>query len=215
MAGASGGERPLDVFLAGARFIVRHPALRTLTVLLTALSALIFGVNDVLIYHLKHDLGQTGGAVGYVLAAGIAGTLSGSAVVARVRRRFGFAATWIGAWALCGPAVAAVGLADRVPVVAVAATGVLFCTGVAGIASMSLRQEVTPPPLLGRVTSAFWTMHASLAPVGATVLTAAAAGFGAAATLAVAGALCTAIALSALLTPLRKATAVSAVDPDT
>ena len=34
----------------------------------------------------------------------------------------------------------------------------------------SLRQQVTPDHLLGRVTSAFWTVHFSLGPVGAAVL---------------------------------------------
>ena len=30
---------------------------------------------------------------------------------------------------------------------------------------MSLRQEVTPGRLLGRVTAAFWTIHFSLGPL--------------------------------------------------
>lgn len=36
---------------------------------------------------------------------------------------------------------------------------------------MSLRQLVTPDALLGRVTAAFWTIHYSLAPLGAAVFT--------------------------------------------
>jgi MFS family permease len=201
--GAADEHRTLDVFLAGVRFIARHPVLRTLTALLTVVSAIAFGLTDVVIYHLKHGLGQSDDTVGYVLGVGIVGTLLASALVARVRRRLGFAATWVGATALCGVAMAGIGLATSVPVVAVAATGVLFCNGVAGIASMSLRQAVTPPHLLGRVTAAFWTMHKALAPLGAAALTASAARFGVTATLATAGALCTATALLALLTPLR------------
>ncbi|MGH1553056.1 hypothetical protein ACRAWF_16695 [Streptomyces sp. L7] len=42
----------------------------------------------------------------------------------------------------------------------------------AGTCSMSLPpQEVTPEHLLGRVTSAFWTVHYAAAPIGAAVLT--------------------------------------------
>ena len=43
---------------------------------------------------------------------------------------------------------------------------------------MSLRQEVTPDHLLGRVTAAFWTIHFSLGPLGAALLTWAAGRFG-------------------------------------
>ncbi|MEU8074906.1 MFS transporter [Catellatospora citrea] len=205
--GPETGTRPMDVLLAGARFIARHPVLRPLTVLLTVLSSLTFGLTDVVIYRLKHDLGQSDGTVGYVLAVGIVGTLLGSVAAARLRRRYGFAPTWTGAWALCGVAMAGIGLAGRVPLVAGAATAVLGCTAVAGIVSMSLRQEVTPAPLLGRVTSAFWTLHSALTPLGAAALTAAAAGYGSAATLIGAGVLCTATAATALCTALFRTSA--------
>ncbi|GAA1400744.1 MFS transporter [Catellatospora coxensis] len=208
------GDRPMDVLLAGARFIAGHPILRPMTVLLTVLSSLTFGLTDVVIYRLKHDLGQSDGTVGYVLAVGIVGTLLGSVAVTRLRRRYGFAPTWTGAWALCGVAMAGIGLAGRVPVVAAAATAVLGCSAVAGIASMSLRQEVTPAPLLGRVTSAFWTLHSALTPLGAAALTAAAAGYGSAATLIAAGALCTATAATALCTPLFRTSSADEAGPD-
>jgi hypothetical protein len=69
---------------------------------------------------------------------------------------------------------------------------------------MSLRQEVTPPHLLGRVTSAFWTLHNSLGPFGAAALTAASARYGVTATCVVAGTACVAIAVCALATPIRQ-----------
>jgi hypothetical protein len=50
---------------------------------------------------------------------------------------------------------------------------------VQGIISMSLRQEITPGPLLGRVTSAFWTISGIMTPVGAAAGTALAARIGA------------------------------------
>lgn len=57
--------------------------------------------------------------------------------------------------------------------------GFWFGLMIAAVSSMSLRQTVTPDALLGRVTAAFWTIHYSLAPVGAAALTAAADRFGA------------------------------------
>ncbi|GGL20725.1 hypothetical protein Sme01_74040 [Sphaerisporangium melleum] len=191
-------------FLAGASFLWQHPVLRSLTVLLAVLTFVTFGLTDLIIYYLKHDLGRSDGTVGSVLAAATVGTLVASAVVDQVRRRLGFGASWIGAWTLCGVAIACLGLSTGAPLVALFATAQLFCTGIAGICSMSFRQEVTPGKLLGRVTSAFWTVHSTLGPVGAALITGAAARYGVTAVCLVAGVTCVVIALSASLTPIRR-----------
>ncbi|WP_461032172.1 MFS transporter [Streptomyces mayteni] len=159
-----------DLF-AGVAFLRRHPVLRALTVLLTLFSFLQLGLNDLVIYHLKHDLGEGDSTVGTVFGIGAAGTITGALLVAAVRRRFGFGPTWIGTVVLAGVAVTGMGLADTVSGVAVCVALFLGSLSVAGTCSMSLRQEVTPEHLLGRVTSAFWTLHYSAAPIGAAVLT--------------------------------------------
>ncbi|MFC4584903.1 MFS transporter [Sphaerisporangium corydalis] len=200
----AGGRRAAwREFAAGARFLWARPVLRSLTVLLSALTFLTFGLPDIIVYHLKHDLGRSDGTVGYVLAFATAGTLAAAVVVAPARRHLGFGRCWIGAWALGGVAVAGIGYAEGVPTVAALATLMLFCTGLAGICSMSLRQEMTPDHLLGRVTSAFWTLHSALGPLGAAALTAGAARFGVAPTCLVAGVACVLVAVSGLLTPVR------------
>ena len=63
--------------------------------------------------------------------------------------------------------------------------------------------EVTPDELLGRVTSAFWTIHFLPGPVGAALLTAAVAGFGVPAVTLVVGALLVVVASVGALTPVR------------
>jgi hypothetical protein len=78
----------------------------------------------------------------------------------------------------------------------------LACTSVAGICSMSLRQQVTPDHLLGRVTAAFWTIHFSLGPVGAALLTWAVAHFGVMAACLTSAATCLVIGMTALVTPI-------------
>ena len=158
---AAGAWREL---LAGARFLWQHPALRALTVLLTFFIFATYGLPDVLIYYLKHGLGQGDGVVGLVLAIAALGTVAGALAVAPLRRRLGFGRCWTGAVVLCGLAVAGLGASGSVPAVAVLAAFYLGCISVAGISSMSLRQEVTPDHLLGRVTAAFWTIHFSLGP---------------------------------------------------
>lgn len=195
---------PWREMLAGARFLWRQPVLRALTVLLSFFIFLTLGLTDVLIYHLKHDLGQPDRAVGAVLAVAALGTVAGSLLVGPVRRRLGFGASWIGAIAVAGLAVVGLGTSGGVPAVAVAAAVYLGCVSVAGIASMSLRQQVTPDHLLGRVTSAFWTIHFSLGPAGAAVLTWGAQRHGVAVVCLLAGAACLLIAFAAFFTPIRQ-----------
>jgi MFS family permease len=188
---------------AGVAFLYGHPVLRSLTALLFVFSFLTLGLNDLVIYHLKHDLGHDDGTVGTVMGVGALGTITGALLVARLRRRLGFGPTWTGAVAVCGLAFAGLGWARDVPVVAALSAAFLACVGVAGTCSMSLRQEVTPEPLLGRVTSAFWTLQYAAAPIGAAVLTWAAERQGTAPVGLVAGACCVLIAVAALFTPIR------------
>ncbi|WP_320066106.1 MFS transporter [Micromonospora sp. RTGN7] len=205
LAGAEDRAGPWAEFLAGARFLLRHPVLRPLTGLLTVFLLFTYGMDDVLIYHLKHGLGQPDGTVGLVLTAGAAGTVTGSLLVARLRRRFGFGACWIGAVAVTGVAVAALALTRR-PVEAGALMLVYFgCLSVGGICSLSLRQEVTPEHLLGRVTAAFWTIHFSLGGIGAAGFTWLAQRHGASLTFALAGGGCLVVAVAALFTAVRRA----------
>ncbi|XUL92010.1 MFS transporter [Streptomyces galilaeus] len=188
----------------GVAFLRGHPVLRALTALLFCFSFLTLGLNDLVIYHLKHDLGHGDGTVGTVMAVGALGTIAGALLVAGVRRRFGFGATWIGAVAVCGVAFAWLSRAYDVATVALVSAAFLGFGQMAGTCSMSLRQEVTPEHLLGRVTSAFWTVHYAAAPIGAAVLTWAAERRGTAPVAVVAGGCCVLIAVVALLTPIRR-----------
>ncbi|MFC0531888.1 MFS transporter [Phytohabitans kaempferiae] len=192
-------------FVVGVRFLWRHPVLRALTVLLSFLTFLTLGLTDIVVYYLGHELRQSDGTVGYVLATAAVGTIIAAFVVAPARRTLGFGACWIGSYALCGVAIAGIGMSRSVPVVAALATTVVFGIGVAGICSMSLRQEVTPDHLLGRVTASFWTIHSALGPIGAAVLTTSAAHYGVPATCLVAGVACLLIAACGTLTPIRQA----------
>ena len=161
-AGEPGREGTWRELLAGARFLWQQPVLRALTVLLTFFIFATEGLPDVLIYYLKHGLGQGDGVVGGVLAFAALGTVVGALAVAPLRRRLGFGTCWIGSVLLCGVAVGGLGATGSVPPTAVLAAVYLGCTSVAGICSMSLRQQITPDHLLGRVTAAFWTIHFSL-----------------------------------------------------
>jgi MFS family permease len=196
--------------LAGARFLWQHPVLHSLTVLLTFFIFAAEGLPDVLIYYLKHGLGQGDGVVGLVLAIAALGTVAGALAVAPLRRRLGFGPCWTGAVVLCGLAIAGLGASGSVPAVAVLAALYLGCISVAGISSMSLRQEVTPDHLLGRVTAAFWTIHFSLGPAGAALLTWAAGHYGVMTACVASGVTCFLIGTAGLLTPVRRRASRSA-----
>ena len=198
---AAGAWREL---LAGARFLWQHPVLRALTVLLTFYIFATQGLPDVLIFYIKHDLHQGDGVVGIVLAVAALGTVAGALTVAPLRRKLSFGATWTGAVILSALAIAALGATGSVPPTAVLAALYLACASVAGIASMSLRQQVTPDHLLGRVTAAFWTIHFSLGPLGAALLTWAAGHFGVMAACLASGTTCFVIGTVALVTPIRR-----------
>ncbi len=198
---AGGAWREL---LAGARFLWQQPTLRALTILLTFFIFATQGLPDVLIYYLKHDLHQGDGVVGLVLAVAALGTVAGALTVAPLRRRLGFGTCWAGAVLLSALAIAALGATGSVPPTAVLAALYLGCASVAGICSMSLRQEVTPDHLLGRVTAAFWTIHFSLGPVGATLLTWAAGHYGVMAACVASGVTCLFIGTIALVTPIQR-----------
>jgi Na+/melibiose symporter-like transporter len=159
--------------LAGFRFLWRSPILRALTLLLSALTFLTLGATDVFIYHLKTDLGQGDSAVGYTLGAAGIGSIAGALLVPYVRRALGFGVAWLGANLLCGLAMGGIGLVSHVPVVAVLAATFSFGMTASAVTSVSLRQQITPDHLLGRVTAVFRTLHSALAPLGALLLTAA------------------------------------------
>ncbi|MFI8831622.1 MFS transporter [Streptomyces afghaniensis] len=201
-----------DGLRTGVAFLHGHPVLRSLTALLFVFSFLTLGLNDLVIYHLKHDLGHDDQTVGTVMAVGALGTITGALLVARIRRRLGFGPTWTGSVAVCGLAFAGLGWARDVPVVAALSAAFLACVGMAGTCSMSLRQEVTPEHLLGRVTSAFWTLQYAAAPIGAALLTWAAEEQGTTPVAVAAGATCVLLAVTALFTPIRGA-GRSPVDP--
>jgi MFS family permease len=205
-AGEPDRESPWRELLAGARFLWQQPVLRALTVLLTFFIFATEGLPDVLIFYIKHDLGQGDGVVGLVLAIAALGTVFGALVVAPLRRRLGFGTCWIGSVLLCGVAVGGLGATGSVPPTAVLAAVYLGCTSVAGICSMSLRQQVTPAHLLGRVTAAFWTIHFSLGPIGVALLTWAAGRFGVEQACVASAAACLLLGAVALVTPIRQRT---------
>ncbi|MEU9178323.1 MFS transporter [Streptomyces sp. NPDC048550] len=192
-----------EMFVVGFRFLWAHPVLRPLTVLLTLLTFVTMGATDLLVYRIQEELGRSETTVGFVIAVSGLGVVGAAFAAGPLRRTFGFGACWLGSVAMIGVAVAGTGVSRSLPVIAVLAAVFMFGMTLGGVCSMTLRQEVTPDPLLGRVTSAFWTVHNASGPVGAAALTVLAARHGVPAVSVAAGVFCLLILGAGLLTPLR------------
>ncbi|MFF4579705.1 MFS transporter [Streptomyces sp. NPDC001389] len=212
-APAPGGARLRETFVVGFRFLWGHALLRPLTLLLTLLTFVTMGATDLLIYRVEEDLGHGPATLGYVLAVSGAGVIGAALAAGRLRRALGFGPCWLGAVGMIAVAVAGIGLSRSVAVIAVLAAVFMFGTTLGGVCSMTLRQEVTPDALLGRVTSAFWAVHNAGGPVGAAVLTLTGKHYGVPAASLAGGVLCLLILGAGLATPLRGGRPAAAAPP--
>lgn len=170
-AEGSSVSRTLTEFLAGMRFLAGQPTLRAVMVLLIGLSFVMAGMMDLFIFHLKNDLHQTDGAVGLVVGLAGIGGVGGGLVAPMLRRRVGFGASWLGGWVLTSLSCVLIGLVPSLWLILVCAVGYTFGDMLSATNSITLRQELTPDHLLGRVTATVWTLTSVASPIGAAALT--------------------------------------------
>ena len=201
---AGGRWAMFDGLAVGMRFLFGDPLFRSLTLLMGGLALVTTGVLDLFVFYLKEDLGQTDRAVGLVFGVASLGSVVGGVITPRLRRRLGFGPCFAGGFATQAVAMAAIGLAPTVALVALFAIAYTFGETIRGIATMSLRQEITPDHLLGRVTAAFWIVFSAPGPLGAAGVTALAERFGVTAALLGTGTLAALCATAAALGPARE-----------
>jgi MFS family permease len=190
-------------FLAGIHFLVSNPLFRWLTILTGALAFASTGVTDLMIYYLKEDLGQNDRIVGLVFGVASVGVMLSGLLVPRLRRSLGFGVCLIGGFVLEGIALLLLGLSASAAILAGIWAISAFGGSTRGIVTMTLRQELTPDHLLGRVTAAFWTVFSVPGPLGALALTAYGERVGTRTALLTTGVFVLGIAFVALFTPVR------------
>ena len=163
----TGHTRFLAEIQEGLRWFAHHALLRLLALVVASLAfcqAMVFAEMVLYGSHQLH-LGQVG--YGLFFAGASAGNVLGSLAAGRIHARLGPARCLIGAAILAGFAYLVLSVTSDVA----AATSVLFveAVGVAvgNVTTLSLRQRVIPPELLGRVGSAFRLLLYGLVPVGA------------------------------------------------
>ncbi|MEV6692222.1 MFS transporter [Micromonospora sp. NPDC051196] len=164
------GDMPVgegDGVLAGLRWLVRQPMLRTLVLVTAAVAAADTAWFAIFVLYARDalDLGAFG--FGLLLATGAAGGLLGSFTADRLIARFRHRTVLTGSMAVTAgvPVLLAV-VADRaVAVVVVVATSAAFA--VLNVAALSVRQRLVPGGLLGRVIAASRLVTYSCTALGA------------------------------------------------
>ena len=180
----------------------RQPVLRWLLALTATTTMLTYGLLNLFIYHVRHELGQSETTVGLVLSIAAAGAVIASVAASPLRRKFGFAACWIWSYLISGAAAAALGMITDILAILVLAAGFAFGTSLALVCAMSLRQETIPDRLIGRATSTFFTVELALGAMGAVVLTTTAAWLGARPVAVIVGVTLMVVAALSLFTPI-------------
>jgi len=197
------GNHDVGGFLGGISFLRRHQVLRRLLVLQAIMAMLTYGLINVFIYHLRHDLHQAYGTVGLMLSGAATGAVIAAVAASRLRRRLGFAACWSGSYLVAGLAIAGLGITTDITAMWVIAAGFAFGTTLGLVCTISLQQEMTPRHLLGRTTSIFTTVELAFGAAGVIVLTRTVGSFGARPVAVVVGVALAAVAAASLFAPVR------------
>lgn len=145
---------------AGMRFIARHPVLRPYLACCTVLNFCYAIYFTLLIPFAVRELHLYSAQLGFALGTGAVGALAGSVLAVPLTRRLGVGRALILGSLVYAAALFAIPLAPRNHPWAACAT-IAAAELVSGfglmlndINGLSLRQTVTPPPLLGRVSGA-------------------------------------------------------------
>ena len=143
-------------------------------------------------------------AVGHVFALAALGAVLGAWATPWMRARWGFGACWLGAGVLMGGSLLCYGAAGSLAVVAGIAVAVAFGETVRGINTMTVRQEITPDRMLGRVTASFWALLTIPGALGAELTARLAERYGVPVVLSSLGAALVALMVVGAMTPIRQ-----------
>jgi predicted MFS family arabinose efflux permease len=149
-------RHPLHEIKEGAAFVFRHPLLRPVFVTQLIFNTASFLLLAVFVPYAVRRLGLSATGVGATLAMYGVGMVVGALLATRAMRRFAFG-TVIGLGPVTGFVAAAV-MASTTLIPSAALAGLsFFLLGVGPIlwviSTTTLRQSVTPPRLLGRVSA--------------------------------------------------------------
>lgn len=150
----------------GLRWLARHRLLRTLAVLLGVNTFCWQLANATLVLLATQTLHLSARGYGLLLAGAALGSVFGGLVNARVVRRIGALPTLLTALTVNVLAFVGVGLSPNAIALGAFLAVNGFATTLWNIVTVSLRQEIVPSALLGRVTSVYKLLGWGLIPLG-------------------------------------------------
>ena len=159
---------------AGAREIAQRPELRAITAAAMLVSAAQQAVGTVYMLFVYRELGFAAGPLGMLFALGAVSSLAAAFAAERVPERLSGLPAMTAGLAVCALGPFLLALAPGATLYGVAAIAAQQIVGDGGyvmyeVHQRSLRQRITPPQVLGRVSGAI-RFAASLAMLGGTAL---------------------------------------------
>jgi MFS family permease len=140
---------------AGLRWLVRHRLLRVVAVLLGVVNFANQMGQAILVLLATETLHVSVRGYGLLLAASAVGSVVGGLVNPVLTRRLGMLASLIIGGAVIAAVFVGIGLAPDPAVAAVMLAGQGFAVTMWNIVTVSLRQQIVPSALLGRVNSVY------------------------------------------------------------
>jgi MFS family permease len=151
----------------GARFLFRHPLLRGLMI---SVATSNFAANvsiGVFVVLVVDELGASEQSFGVILGIGAVGGIVASLTTARLTARFGRNAVLAAAPLIATAAYMINVVATQPWMPSVSFFAVSFAIVCFNVPAQSLRQIITPEPILGRVVATFRMVGMGAAPLGA------------------------------------------------
>ncbi len=150
----------------GLRYVWRHPILRNISIMMAVINLFGSTVYAQLVFYAKDQLHATTSGLGYLFAAGGLGVVLISPLSGPLRRRWPFSAVALSCLVIDGLCVVGMGFVSAywlgIALWALySGVGILF-----NINTLSLRQEIVPNRLLGRIMSLAGVLAWSAIPIG-------------------------------------------------
>jgi MFS family permease len=151
----------------GLTWLVRHRLLRVVAVLLGVYNFANQMGQAILVLLATQTLHLGSRGYGFLLAASAVGSVIGGLVCPILARRLGFLPSLVIGGAIDAAVYVGIGLAPDPAVAAVMLAGQGFGVTLWNVVTVSLRQQIVPSDLLGRVNSVYRMLGWGLMPVGA------------------------------------------------
>ena len=168
-APADGEREPTSIrrdIAEGLRYVLSHPVLRNISLMMALINFTVATTWAQLVLFGKERLGASDAEVGLLYSAGSAGMVTFGLLAGPLRRRLTFSQAALSAMMLEGLLTLAFALTTwywlALPIwAAIGGVGIFF-----NINTVSLRQAIVPPHLLGRVISIAGVLAWSAIPLG-------------------------------------------------